>query len=120
MAAWDVAVRSACALMLLVVPARLARSQQQTPRTPASIAGIVYDSLVTNAPLAGAEVTVDGTDLSAISDSRGRFTLSGVMPGRAVVRFYHTMLDSLGFGAASPTVTATGAAVVSARLATPS
>ena len=120
MAAWDVAVRSACALMLLVVPARLARSQQQTPRTPASIAGIVYDSLVTNAPLAGAEVTVDGTDLSAISDSRGRFTLSGVMRGRAVVRFYHTMLDSLGFGAAPVAVTVGDAAVVSARLAMPS
>ena len=66
-----------------------------------SISGVVFDSLVTNAPLAGAEITIDGTELSALTDVRGRFRIDGAPTGRAVVRFYHTTLDSLGFGAPS-------------------
>lgn len=120
MGACDVAVRSACALTLVLFAASPAPSQQQARRPTATITGVVYDSLVSNAPLAGAEVTVDGTDLSAVSDAKGRFTLSGVLSGRAVVRFYHTMLDSLGFGAAPVAVTVADTGVVSVRLATPS
>ena len=120
MAACDVAVRSACALGLVLAAANPARSQQPAAPTKASITGVVYDSLVSNAPLAGAEVTVDGTGLSVVSDAKGRFRLSGVLPGRAVVRFYHTMLDSLGFGAAPVAVIVADTGAVSVRLATPS
>ena len=120
MAACDVAVRSACALTLVLFSASPAHSQRQPPRTTAGIAGVVYDSLVSNAPLAGAEVTVDGTGLSVVSDAKGRFTLSGVRAGRAVVRFYHPILDSLGFGAPPVAVTVADTGVVSVRLATPS
>ena len=120
MTARDVAACSACALMLALASASPTHSQQQATRTPASITGVVYDSLVTNAPLAGAEITVDGTVLSVVSDDKGRFTLSGVLPGRAVVRFYHTMLDSLGFGAAPVAVAVGDTGAVSIRLATPS
>jgi hypothetical protein len=120
MAARDVAVRSACAFSLVLASASPARSQQQAHRTTATITGVVYDSLVRNAPLSGAEVTVDGTDLSAVSDAKGRFTLRGVLPGRAGVRFYHTMLDSLGFGAAPVAVAVADTGVVSVRLTTPS
>ena len=94
----------------------------QQPATPAggTIAGVIYDSLVRNAPLTGAEVTVDGTALSALTDSRGQFRLDGVPPGRVVVRFYHAMLDSLGFGAAPVAVTVGETGITSTRLATPS
>ena len=84
----------------LAVAARGAASQEPAPRGGAgSITGVVFDSLVRNAPLAGAEVTIDGTQYTTSTDSRGRFRFDGIPAGRAMVRFYHTSLDSLGFGA---------------------
>ena len=88
--------------------------------TSGTIAGVVYDSLVSNAPLAGAEVTVEGTALSAVSDREGRFRIAEVAAGRAVLRFYHARLDSLGFGAAPAAVTVTEATTAQVRLTTPS
>jgi len=85
----------------------------------AAIAGVVYDSLVTNAPLAGAEVSVEGSHLAAITDGAGRFRLDGVPAGRVVLRFYHRTLDSLGFGAAPVAVAVGDSGVVRVRLATP-
>jgi hypothetical protein len=95
-------------------------AQQPATRAGSTIAGVVYDSLVKNAPLTGAEVTVDGTALSALTDSHGQFRLEGVPPGRVVVRFYHAMLDSLGFGAPPVAMTVPDSGGVSVRLATPS
>jgi hypothetical protein len=108
-------IAAAAALLVSAV------SGAQTPAPPptAVISGVVFDSLVRNAPLAGAEVTIDGIERSALSDAKGRFTLAGVPPGRAVVRFYHAMLDSLGFGAPPVAVVVGDTGVVAVRLATP-
>lgn len=105
----------------LAVGGRFAAGQQSgSTRSGGSISGVVFDSLVRNGPLPGADVTVDGTTLAALTDARGRFTLGGIPAGRAVLRFYHTSLDSLGFGAPPVVVTVPDTGVVTARLSTPS
>lgn len=88
-------------------------------RPAGSISGTVYDSLVVNGTLAGAEVTVEGTDLLALTDRTGHFRIDMVPSGRAVLRFYHPTLDSLGFGAAPVAVTVADSGSVEVRLATP-
>jgi len=95
-------------------------AQTATSRNVASITGSVFDSLVTNAPLTGAQVTVDGTGLTGLTDAHGGFRLDSVPAGRAVVRFYHALLDSLEFGAAPVVVTVGDSGAVNVRLATPS
>jgi hypothetical protein len=91
----------------------------ETHHVVASIAGTVYDSLVTSGPLANAEVTIEGTDLIALTDNAGRFRIDAVPVGKAVLRFYHPTLDSLGFGAAPVPVTVPDSGSVEVRLATP-
>jgi hypothetical protein len=93
-----------------------------SPRAPAtgSITGVVYDSLLSKAGLSGAEVSVDGTELTALTDHTGRFRLDGVPAGRVAVRFYHPRLDSLGFGVAPVAVEVTDAKTASVTLTTPS
>lgn len=88
-------------------------------RPVASITGTVYDSLVTNGPLASAEVTVEGTAVVALTDRSGRFRIDAVPAGRVVLRFYHPTLDSLGFGAGPAAVTVPDSGSVDVRLATP-
>ena len=110
--------RAILALMSATVANAAAQAAGGQART--TISGIVFDSLVSNAPLAGAEVTIDGTEMSALTDAHGRFTLAGVAAGRAVVRFYHASLDSLGFAAAPVAVTAVDGGTATLHLATPS
>jgi len=43
----------------------------------ATLCGTVFDSLFTSRPLAGAEVFLDGTPRSAVTDSLGRFVSMG-------------------------------------------
>src|SRR6476660_4637654 len=82
----------------------------------ATISGTVFDSLVSHAPLAGAEITIDGTELSALTDARGRFRIDRAPTGRVVIRFYHATFDSLGFGAPPVAVTVPDSGGVSVRL----
>jgi hypothetical protein len=103
---------------LLALGSRAVGAQSMASR--GTIAGVVFDSLVRKGLLAQAEVTVDGSELSAVTDARGRFRIDGVVPGRAVLRFYHATLDSLGFGAPPVVVTVPDTGVVTARLSTPS
>ena len=103
---------------LLILTAQTAAAQADPSR--GRITGVVFDSLVNNAPLSGAEVTVDGSDRSAVTDAKGRFTIDSVAAGRAVIRFYHPTLDSLGFSAAPVAVVVPDSGVVQARLSTPS
>jgi hypothetical protein len=72
------------------------------------------------APLSGAEVTVEGTELAALTDRDGRFRIEAVPAGRAALRFYHARLDSLGFGAAPVAVDVAESSTTDVRLATPS
>src|SRR5216117_4449434 len=58
--------------------------------------GVVFDSLITSAPLEGAEIWIESTNLMARSDAAGRFALTALAPGHYVLTFYHPMLDSAG------------------------
>lgn len=64
-------------------------------RPPLVLNGTVQDSL-TGRDLAGVRVTLQGTALSATSDARGRFALSGVLPGEYDLAVHTPGLDSLG------------------------
>jgi hypothetical protein len=62
----------------------------------ASVTGIVFDS-TRSKPLAGARVSLAGTDRAAVSDSAGRYTLEGVPEGVYSLLFSHPRLDSIQY-----------------------
>lgn len=64
-------------------------------RAQGTVRGVVFDSLRAKAPLAGAQVVVRGSPVTATTDRAGRYTLRDVPPGRQVVTFFHATLDSL-------------------------
>lgn len=77
------------------------------------ITGTVVDD-ATQRPLAGAQITVTGTQLGTITNQQGRFTISGVPAGARQVR-----ASLIGYAAATSTVNvaAGGAASVNFALA---
>ena len=83
---------------LLFPPALLAQSTGQ-------IAGVVT-STAGGQPLPGAQVTVQGTTLRAITSESGRFTIANVAEGSRVVR-----VTFIGYAPQERTVTVTGGAV---------
>jgi carboxypeptidase family protein len=113
-------VRRSAALAALIAMASSSAVAQDAKPARGSVTGIVFDSLITNAPLAGAEVVIEGTEQTAITDVRGQFRIDGVPVGRAALRFYHASLDSLGFGAAPAVVRVGESGTVTVALATPS
>src|SRR5204863_6719977 len=81
----------------------------------ALLRGVVYDSLISAAPLEGAEVWVEGTNRTARTDAAGRFELTALAAGHYRLSFDHPLLDSIGV-AAPPVVVdvvADGATAVS-------
>jgi CarboxypepD_reg-like domain len=63
-------------------------------RPPVTFEGIVLDSL-SHAVVAKSRVTLAGTNLTAVSDERGRFSISGVLPGGYTAEVRTPALDSL-------------------------
>ncbi|WP_309673489.1 carboxypeptidase-like regulatory domain-containing protein [Gemmatimonas sp.] len=97
------------------------------PSVPDTVRGVVFDSL-SGMPLEGAFVVGDGGEVSARTDSTGRFVLSAAAPVRRVVA-YHELLDRIGVGALSaerpdgtepwrPSLTTPGMNVVWSRFCT--
>jgi hypothetical protein len=70
-------------------------------RAPMVLAGIVLDS-VSGSSIAGARVAIAGTALAAAADSRGRFTIAGVLPGEYTVEVRTPSLDSVSAVHQSP------------------
>ena len=66
----------------------------------AEITGLVLDSLH-NTYLRGAEVIVEGAQTSVLTDSLGRFKVSGLKPGTYQIGVFHPVLDSLGLALAT-------------------
>jgi hypothetical protein len=60
-----------------------------------SIAGIVYDSLASHAPVASATVVIIELSRYATTDARGRFRLDSVPAGRYTLGFTFATLDAL-------------------------
>lgn len=69
---------------------------------PAQLRGRVVD-YESSAPVDGAQVTVEGTDRAAVTDSSGAFALPGVPPGRHVL-----VTERLGFQTRRDTLTIRG------------
>ena len=75
-------------ILLLSPPTALAQE------TPATLTGVVFDSLG-GAPLSGAFVVLQGGRV-ALADDRGRFEFDSVAPGTYTVVAQHPALDSSG------------------------
>ena len=61
---------------------------------PMALTGMIRDS-VSGAAIAGARITLLGTDVSGRTDDRGRFSLSGMLPGAYEAEIRTPSLDSL-------------------------
>ena len=90
-----------------------------------SVSGVVFDS-VARRPLVGATVQVTGASgavtgrtASAVTDSAGRYAVSGLTPGRYVAGFFHDALDTLGL-VGEPRAVTVADAEATLNLATPS
>jgi hypothetical protein len=102
--------RVGLAALVLGMNASLA-AQTPTPGV-ATVRGTVVDSLH-GTPLVGASVAVDGSPITGISDSLGRFRLDSVPAGTRQIAVYHPLLDSLGVALyTAPTPIAAGGETV--------
>jgi hypothetical protein len=84
-----------------------------------TIAGTVFDSLRTFAPLRDATVMVTETGRTATTDARGRFRIDSVPAGTYRLTFFYAVLDSLGIGGPVTTVSVAAGAPTEAYLSTP-
>ena len=75
----------------------LARRGRDTlwSRPPLVVNGVVRDSVSGNA-IGGAVVALKGTSLQGRSDERGRFAITGVLPGEYTLEARTPSLDSVG------------------------
>ena len=85
-----------------------------------SIRGIVFDSLVTGAPLVGAVVELVELGRSAETDGRGVFRLDSVPGGRYTLTYSHRSLASIGFYPPDRPVSLAPGIDISITLGTPS
>ena len=85
-----------------------------------TLRGVVFDSLRTMEPIAGAEVVVKGLSRTATSDRRGRFTIRDVPAGQYEVGFFHPSLDSLEISAPVVAASVTDGRATDVRLGMPS
>ncbi len=92
----------------------------QGPAPSGVLRGVVYDSLLTSAPLEGAEVWIESTNRMTKSDGVGRFALSALAPGHYLLTFYHPILDSAGISLPAVGVDVVAGESTSVALATPS
>lgn len=102
----------AVAIWLVVLSAATARAQE--------IRGQVIDRINRQRGLAGAEVVVLNTTLSAVTDDSGRFVIAGVRPGRYTLMASHPTLDTLTLPALEVEISVESGAPASALLSTPS
>lgn len=73
----------------------------QTPRAAspfAAVRGYVFDSLLTNATMPGARISLSGpTNREIVADGRGRFTTDSLAPGRYQIAFAHEKWEEIGY-----------------------
>ena len=100
---------SAFTLVLSCVAAPLqAQKKAPSPATPAPaqkpvkarLSGVVIDS-VNGRYLSGAEVIIQGANLTLTTDSSGKFKVDSLMPGTYQVGVFHPLLDTLGVSLAT-------------------
>lgn len=102
----------------------LAQQPTPAPTAPAKagkteIGGVVVDSLH-GRYLKGAEILVEGTNRTVLTDSVGRFSIAGLPPGTYRVGVFHPLLDTLGISLATRHFRAGPDSTSTAVLAVPS
>ena len=90
-----------------------------SPSPFGEITGVVVDSLH-GRPLTGAQISVEGLNSLAMTDSAGRFTIDSVPPGKYRIGVFHPLLDSLALSIASPQLQVFADSTLGVILATPS
>jgi hypothetical protein len=83
-----------------------------------TVFGTVFDS-VHSAPLAGALVSVEGTNRTAITTDKGAFRVDSIVPGTYILRVSHDLLDSLGMTLVTDSLTVADGAVLPVALGIP-
>jgi len=106
--------------LIVACGALVAASVRATAQSGAVLRGVVYDSLISAAPLAGAEVWIEGTNRTARTDAAGRFELAALAAGRYRLAFDHPVLDSTGLAAPPVVVDVAAGGATAVTLATPS
>lgn len=94
-------------------------AQQPQPLAPATLTGLVIDSLRGGA-LSGAMVmVVDGTSRQGQTDSLGRFRIDSIPPGSHRIAVFHPLLDTLDIALTLPAMMFTPGKTLSVAVATP-
>jgi hypothetical protein len=83
------------------------------------IAGLVVDSL-NGGTLAGAQISVEGLNVLAMTDSSGRFRIDSVPPGKYRIGIFHPLLDSLALSIATVPFKVSADSTLDVILGTPS
>ncbi len=83
----------------LAIAASVGTASAQQQRGPwAAVRGYVFDSLLTNATVPGAQVVLNGpSPRTLVADARGRFAADSLTPGQYVVTFSHPSFDGVGY-----------------------
>ncbi|MBI3792525.1 MAG: carboxypeptidase regulatory-like domain-containing protein [Gemmatimonadetes bacterium] len=100
--------------------AALAATVRPAAAQSASVVGVVYDSLITRAALADAQVNIIELGRIATTDKRGRFRFDSVKAGTYTITFLHPALDSADVSAPELQLVVPAAGTVVTPLATPS
>ena len=114
---------SASALLVVsLVAVAAVRAPAQTPASTspfAVIEGVAVDSLHADY-LRGAVIMVEGLNLTATTDFRGRFRLDSIPPGTHRISLSHPVLDTIGISLVTPPLQLSAGQLVRVDLATPS
>lgn len=85
----------------------------------ADVQGVLFDSLLTFRPVANALLRIEGTELTARTDRRGRFEFRDVPPGAHVIEYRAPWLDSLSLPPLRASLVVRGRRLVRVSLGTP-
>ena len=105
--------------LIMACGALVAAAARATAQSGAVLRGVVYDSLISAAPLAGAEVWIEGTNRMARTDPTGRFELVVPAAGRYTLTFDDPVLDSIGLSASPVVVEVAAGGTARVALGTP-
>lgn len=94
-----------CLVLARGLPAQSPTSSDRSPaEAVGTIRGPAIDSL-DDKPLVGASIAIDGTTLTATSDSAGAFRFTDLALGRYQLALYHPLHDSLEIGVSTAHLT---------------
>lgn len=106
-------------LVFLSLSAPLADAAAQTAEATGNASGTVFDSL-SRKPLSRASIRIQGTELATVADSSGRFTFSGIPPGRHLFTWAAPSMENSGLRSAGVAAEIVAGQTTIVNLATPS